>query len=420
MNPRASWLAVGLLPLVACAGEDGGATQVGVGRRQVAIEIGPRYAMGQETTLRGVLAIDVASGGTFTGTIALAGFPTQVSTVTGRITRGVLTLDPESVGIFPDGSLEWERFSMQTGARGELEGAAGTIQGTRTYVHGDALESVRFYADVVASTDTSGEMLGLLAYDPSPGGDLLPIDRIEVALGEPAAEARVADVRVLADGAAMPGAVTTNALSGLVSSMVFQASTFWPFGATLSADPNGIADPSGNLLVAGPALHVVTDPGPAMANLGFEAGLTGWTRRGESAHVVGPLFGVTPVEGTQQLALADSSQIAGYVDVPSDATSLSLSVVALIGTGPVHAALTGFVALHRAGGERIIVFDAADERANATPCNCGGAAETRVGPLTRTVDLTPYRGERLFLTARTQQGFFANQFILILDDLRIQ
>jgi hypothetical protein len=91
--------------------------------------------------------------------------------------------------------------------------------------------------------------------------------------------------------------------------------------------------------------------------------------------------------------------------------------------GDVDADRSGVVALHRASGERIVVFDAQAEIASSAPCACGDSFGARIAPVTRTVDLTPYRGERLFLTAETWSTpfFFGPKlFARVLDDLRIQ
>jgi hypothetical protein len=390
-------------------------------------------------TLFGALHVQIADAGDVTGSLAIlpltepdgpafAQTPVVQAALSGRFTGGQLTLDPGQLDFGPEMSVTWERFTLTVGPAGLIAGGTGTMIATWHSINTDALDSGDYHMRLLPSADTQGSFIAEAHTDPFSFDPWLPTDALSLQLGEPADAVQAANLRVLADGVPFAGALRpVTPVNGLATVMTFRAAAFWPFGSVISTDPNGVTDPSGNLFKPQTVRStIVADPGPITANLGFESELAGWSVRrgigGGGAGVTPSIATIDPVEGTSQLLVGDNATVAGYFDVAADASSLSVSVALLLAIGELDEDRFARVSLRRANSERIVVYDAAVEHTRSARCECGPDFVARVAPTTKTVDLTPYRGERLFLVAevRTYQGFFRPPLALVLDDLRIQ
>jgi hypothetical protein len=94
-----------------------------------------------------------------------------------------------------------------------------------------------------------------------------------------------------------------------------------PFDAAISIQATGITDVLGNpATFDGSAFQTVSDPGPLTGNPGFE-GTQGWI--GLETAGSGSSTGFVPVEGQLYAHLGQSDVLLGYLDVPSNATTLS-------------------------------------------------------------------------------------------------
>ena len=414
--------ALGLL--AACGGPPAPST---FDSAHVAVAIVPHFSapprLPRPDSLPGLLSLDVAADGTAAGSLAISGAPTSISEVAGHAADGRLTLTPGQISVEPGGSLAWQTLTLAIGPAG-LVGSSGSATGTWTMVRGDEIDTADYKADLSASADTKGEAFDVVPPEARPPGAVLPTDALQVRLGEPAEVERATAVRVLANGVPVVDPLTPLAdpVHGLVIALALRPPGFWAFDTAITAEPGGLVDPSGNAMSwSGAGLHVVPDPGPMIGNLGFEAGTTGWTVTGHQAGTTGTFDGVVPVEGALQMIVREESVLTGYLDVPAGATSLSLSVGLFSEAGQFDADRTAVIALHRASGERIVMFDGYAERAASAACACGEFGQL-IPPARKSVDVTPFRGERLFLTAEVRSSFFfgVNFFALVLDDLRIQ
>ena len=410
--------------LAACGGNSASST---FDSAHVAVAIVPHFSapprLPRPDSLSGWLSLDVAADGTAAGSLAISGSPTSISEVAGHVADGRLTLAPGQIAVEPGGTLAWQTLTLAVGPAG-LVGSSGSATGTWTTVGGDQIDMADYKADLSASADTKGEPFDVIPPEARPPDAVLPTDALQIRLGEPAEVGRATAVQVLANGMPVADSLTPLAdpVHGLVIALALRPPGFWAFDTAITAEPGGLVDPSGNAMPwSGAGLHVVADPGPVTGNLGFEAGTAGWIVTGHQAGTTGAFDGVVPVEGALQMIVHEESALTGYLDVPAGATSLSLSVGLFSEAGQFDADRTAVIALHRASGERIVIFDGYAERAASVACACGDFGQL-IPPTRKSVDVTMLRGERLFLTAEVRSSFFigVNFFALVLDDLRIQ
>jgi hypothetical protein len=229
---------------------------------------------------------------------------------------------------------------------------------------------------------------------------LLPYSSIYLAFDEPLLEAEVRDnLRILANGTAIPGELMLYGEGEMITRGFFQPDAFLAFGAEVTIDHGDLKDPSGNAVSAAEVrAPVMADPGVFTGNAGFESGLNGWLAVGE----VGTrrtFEGYSPEEGAAQALVRVRSMLVTYLDVPAEATALELSITVFSEDfgGPAR------IFLYLPGGEEIELFSAGDLSEQVQPCppTCL-EFETVLGPLRPTLDLTPYRGQRVFVSIEVQ------------------
>ena len=210
-------------------------------------------------------------------------------------------------------------------------------------------------------------------------------------------------------------------MSGLVTTATFTPSDFLAFDAVLAADVSELRDPAGNAFITVDETTTVPDPGSLSDNLGFESALDSWVTLGDVI-VTDTFEGMTPVSGIAHAVVRQEGTLFGYFDVPADATRLALSVALFSEIGEIDPDYTAVIALHRAGGERAIVFDAYDQRELGESCADCTEYGHKLGPLRAEADLTPFQGERLILTVEVRSAFFigVNYYALVLDDILIE
>jgi hypothetical protein len=162
----------------------------------------------------------------------------------------------------------------------------------------------------------------------------------------------------------------------------------------------------------------VEAPGSLTDNPGFEQGLYGWVAAGSVASF-GHFEGVTPSEGSRQAVLRSNGRLQGYLDVPPDATRLSFSATVFSAMGEFDPGLS-VVELY--SPQPAIVFDAAVVKQKKEACNCEDFG-ARVGPIEVGVDLTPFRGKPLVISADVSSNYIGigmNHYALVLDDFRLE
>lgn len=385
----------------------------------------PPFIIPRPTAINGHLYL-VVLGNQVSGTISAhdPDFTDTVSLaeVSGRMDGSMIVLEDVTVAVTPGGTLVLDELRLtliDAADDGQIDGATGQATGSWQRVLGDVIDQTPHTSVVNAILDTEGTSATLFVPRGTP--DLLPFDGVDVRFQEPLRETDVREnLRILVDGAAATGELTVTATNGLVTAAAFQPDAFLGFGAEVTVDLATLQDPSGNALTASDAsLTVVADPGPLADNTGFEAGLTGWIALGQ-ADTEGTFQGFEPPAGAAQAVVNEGGTLAAALDVPADATELDLSVAVLSEIGEVTADRTTVIALRTASGELFEIFDVADVAADFAECEtCETPYGQSVGPLRRTFDLTPLRGQRVFLTVDVRSSSFigVNFYAALIDDI---
>ncbi|HET6613198.1 MAG TPA: hypothetical protein VFG83_14475 [Kofleriaceae bacterium] len=361
-----------------------------------------------DDTFAGVLSITDTRGA------ALAG-------VTATVADQVLTFAPLSINfrsagnVIGDVFLQWDGLSIaltDQDGDGVADSGCGSASGTWEQVLGDVADSVPYSNSVLTATVDDEGGKGLMPI-PALRNDLIPGDPITIYVNEPVA---IADANAaikfsarVGGSAAAPVAGTLTALNptstAYASSFQFQAADFLPFGAAIALSVDGLPDLAGNpMTTTAEPLAVAADPGPFTANPGFESGLGGWIPSSiVDAFTSASYAGVTPTEGATELVLEHGASLGGYLDVAADATSLELSLTILSrfeGTEGVR------IKIEVPGAPPEIVLASETGLDEGTPCDCE-EYDFQIGPQTVAIDLTPYRGQRVFVVveARSVWGF---------------
>lgn len=386
----------------------------------------PPFLLERPETITGHLYLDVAADGAVSGTIATRDTGNvSLAAIGGRVEGAEIVFQDTAVAVVPGGSLglaELRLSLLDDDGDGAADSAAGEAAGSWTRGLGDVFDQTPYSATLTAGLDATSTAASLSV---SRGTmTLLPFDAVNITFEEPLREADVRDhLRILANGAAVTGELTLAATGGLVTGATFQPDAFLAFGASVTLDHAGLEDPSGNALNApGAGLSVVTDPGVLTDNAGFESALAGWIALGQ-ASVEGAFQGIAPAEGAAQAVVREGGTLAAVLDVGAEATELELSVAVLAEGSEVDPDRTAVIALRKPGGERIEIFDVADVADQLQDCTaCTDSYSKFVGPLRRTIDLTPHRGQRVFLTVDVRSSFFfgVNFFAALVDDIQVR
>jgi hypothetical protein len=388
--------------------------------------VNPPFILQRPETITGHLYLDVAADGVVSGTIAARDIDTvSLAAIDGRVEGTEIVCQDAMVAVTPGGSLELGelRLSLLDGdGDGAVDGAQGEAAGSWSRGLGDVFDQTPYSSTLTAGLDARGTTASLSV--PRSTLTLLPFDAVNVRFEEPLRETDVRDhLRILAGGTAVTGELTLAATGGLVTGATFQPDAFLAFGADVTIDHAGLEDPSGNALAAPDArVPVVADPGALTDNAGFESELAGWIALGQTG-VEGAFQGIAPAEGAAQAVVREGGTLAIALDVGAGATELELSVAVLTEGSEVDANHTAVIALRTPGGELMEIFDVADVADQLQDCAaCTATYSKSVGPLRRTIDLTPHRGQRVFLTVDVRSSFFigVNFFAALVDDIQIR
>jgi hypothetical protein len=375
-------------------------------------------------TITGHLYLEVLANRRVRGTISAREASTvSLAAVAGRIQDHDIVLEAGAVGVTPGGQLEFDELTIQLrddDGDGRVDHASAQASGTFIRVINDAIDFSGHTSVLRAALDTTATTASLVA--PRGVPPLLPYDTVGIVFAEPLRDRDVRRrVRVLAGGRPIAGQLSTQPTGGLATEAVFQPDGFLPFAADITVDVGRLIDPSGNRLTQSTArIPVVADPGRVAQNPGFESGLDRWISLG--AEAAGSFEGFAPVEGAGQAVVRQQRTLAGVLDVGPSASELELAVTVLAEGREVDADRTAVIALRRAGGESIEVFDVADVRDLLEACTTCTEFGTFVGPLRRTVDVTALRGQRVFLTVDVRSSFFfgVNFFAALVDDIQLR
>ena len=384
----------------------------------------PSSIVPRPTTIAGHLYLQVDDG-VVTGTISTRDTDTvSLAEISGRVEGTVLVIEDATVAVTPGGTLglgELRITVLDDDGDGAADSASGVASGSWQRALGDIFDQSTHNSTMTAGLDSTAT--GASLFVSRTVLTLLPFEAVNVRFQEPLREADVrANLRVLAGGTAVTGEIALAATGGLVTGATFQPDAFLPFGAEVTLDLAALQDPSGNALTAPDArVPVVADPGLLSDNTGFEAGLDGWIALGQ-ASAQGEFQGFAPVAGAAQAVVREGGTLAGVLDVAADATALELSVAVLSELGQVDADRTAVIALRKPGGALIEIFDVADVKDQFQDCGTCTDYGQSVGPLRRTIDLTPHRGQRVFLTVDVRSSFFigVNFFAALVDDIEIR
>jgi len=143
-------------------------------------------------------------------------------------------------------------------------------------------------------------------------------DIVSVRATRPVLRDTLATVTLLADGVPHAASVSIFEERGpFAAGVKFDPVDPIPFGASLTIDPGTAADVYGReAIFDGVALQTIEDPGPLSTNSSFETS-GGWI--GLQTFSV-PSF--LPVDGQTYAYVFNGQELLGYLDVPSDATTL--------------------------------------------------------------------------------------------------
>jgi hypothetical protein len=376
-------------------------------------------------TISGHLYLDVAADGRVSGELSTLRLGTvNLTEIRGHVQGTEIVFVEGSIGIGSYAELGLDEFRiilLDSDGDGAADGAAGEASGPWTAVMGDIFEESSHTSVLTAGLDTTATAASLDV--PRNYPTILPYDAVHVEFEEPLREADVRDnLRILANGAPVTGELTLEAKGGLVIGATFQPDAFLPFDAEMTLDLGALKDPAGNALTAADAsVPVMADPGVFTDNAGFESNLDGWIVFGD-ASAQGAFEGFAPAEGVAQAVLREDTMLVTRLEVPADATALDFSIAVLNYQPDLLANYTTVIGLRRPGGELIQVFDVSDFADRLQPCTTCTEFANVVGPLRHTLDLTPYRGQSVFLTvdARAIHFIGVEPLAVLLDDIQVR
>lgn len=380
-------------------------------------------------TLTAVLALEIAPDDRVKGTLAFLGSgKVTMTVVTGVIENGKVRLDEGMAAFGAGGSLNWKRLEVDLHKSlpdGVADTGAGSAEGTVSIFAGDVGDLANCTAKVTAVPDVEGSKVTIEPLMPNPYRFVfVPTDGVRLHFGEPVVERDALQfVRVLANGNAVEGRFSSQAREGRITVLEFQPAALLPYNADIKVDLGQLGDLSGNAMTADASVRKVTeDPGSILTNPGFELGLQGWTLLGKQGGPFGTYQNVVPAGGLQQLVVREETGLSGYFDVPTHATTLSMQVTTLAESDQLDQNYTAVLRLHNPGEAPKVIFDVFQERQASVACRGCEEFTKRMGPLTKTLDLTPYRGKRVFLSGEVRSSFFfgVNYFALLLDEVKVQ
>jgi hypothetical protein len=385
----------------------------------------PPFIVPRPATISGHLYLVVHTGGLVSGTISTRDTDTvSLATISGHVEGDVLVIEDGAVAVTPGGTLGLDELRVAVrddNSDGTIDGATGTASGSWMRAMGDIFDQTTHTSTMTAILDTTSTTASLFV--PRSPATLLPFEAVTVRFQEPLREQDVRTyLRIRANGVAVAGTLALTPTGGLVTSATFQPTALLGFGAGVSIGLSGLRDPAGNALVSTRArVFVAANPGLLTGNAGFESGLTGWIALGQ-ASALGAFQGFAPAQGAAQAVVREGGTLAGALDVPAGATELELSVAVLSEIGQVSPNHTTVIALRKAGGALIEIFDVADVASQFQPCPTCTDYGRSVGPLRRTIDLTPHRGQRVFLTVDVRSSFFigVNFYAALVDAIQIR
>lgn len=385
----------------------------------------PPFIVPRPATISGHLNLVVQTSGLVSGTISTRDTDTvSLATISGHVEGDQIVIEDGSVAVTPGGTLGLDELRVtvfDSNADGKVDGATGTASGFWMRAMGDVFDQTTHTSTVTASLDTTSTTASLFV-SRSPA-KLLPFEAVNVRFQEPLREADVRSfLRIRSNGVAVAGTLTLTPTGGLVTSATFQPTAFLGFNAAVTLGLTGLRDPAGNALAPSSAsVTVAANPGSLTSNAGFESGLNNWIALGQ-ASALGTFQGFAPAQGAKQAVVREGGTLAGVLDVPAGATELELSVAVLSEIGQVSPNHTTVIALRKAGGALIEIFDVADVASQFQPCPTCTEYGRSVGPLRRTIDLRPHRGQRVFLTVDVRSSFFigVNFYAALVDAIQIR
>lgn len=350
--------------------------------------------------------------GVFTGTMAVngevpfQGRAVELTQVEATMVDGALRVPAGELLVGPSAFyFAWETITLRLedeDGDGVLESGTGRMSGS-------------IYDSFTAARD--GYAAQPQAYRAGVAADvMLPWEDLYIDFDQPIGIDAIERYRVLADGQEVAGSFAFEDQGGLHMSVRFTPDDYLPLGAVNEFEADGLTNFIGApVVVAQPSLPILPDPGAFSTNLGFEQSLAGWYTNGDVS-VIGRAGELLPVEGAGMAALRTlpgldenvaRSSMFGYLDVPADATVLDLSLALLATADELPASFT--VHVHRLlpeGGHMLVEsYEFDHEAAVFEPCDCGVIGDDppltrRAGPFRHEIDLTGFRGERVFVELR--------------------
>ncbi|MGE0869714.1 MAG: hypothetical protein AB7P03_14210 [Kofleriaceae bacterium] len=378
----------------------------------------------------GTIELDRTDGDALTGVVALRlgeNRRAHLTTITGYLEGHEVILNPATASVDDCCTVAWTSLRImlvEPQGGGISDTGSGTIAGEWTDHHGDVIEMAAVAGTVAVTADVRPAQAKIAPLRTRWRPALFPGDPISIVLDEPIAMDSVIKLRLAANGEPIAGpSLNPTVVNGRVSSVTIAPSQLVPLGTTITLDTSAVRDVAGNPVTwDAAALQTPADPGTLTQNLSFENGLDGWFTAGAPPAASGDFLGLTPVDGANQATVFARGSLGGWFVVPSDANQLDLSV-AVFSQVSVFDSRSAVVALVTAD-QQVVMYDAEMEAGASGPCPaCDGAPYRDMIPPKRvTLDLTPLRGQTVYLVASSESADFPGltEYAMVLDDIRIQ
>jgi hypothetical protein len=386
-----------------------------------------------------ILDEDPVARGQFAGTVAVHNGLDFVD-----IRPAEATMDSKRVLHLADGEatdgqyfqLQWSTLDLEL----EDQDGDGVLESGTGRILGGTRQTSGFSDDFTAAPDGFPVTATARRYN-SPLEEMAPWESLLIQFGQPVSSEQIQRYRVLADGQQVPGKTRSDE-SDLLTAVVFVPDRFFPLGATVEVVIDGMENALGvPVIMEHEPIQVLPDPGSILSNLGFEQALAGWYTAGDVAAVAGA-GDLTPVEGTSMAALRNQigpdgrfdSNLIGHLDVPLDTNALDVSLALLIPDEdlPKEASIRLFHDPAEGEHEVLDVYQFDRGAAVYEPCACEAIEADppltqRTGPFLHTIDLSAFRGERVFLEIRLHAEIYgpvepppSRPAILLVDDLKLR
>ncbi|WP_428267504.1 hypothetical protein [Haliangium sp.] len=348
----------------------------------------------------------------------LAGYMTVVGSEVSAHVPVIASVDADDTVRLPAGTqisvgvatLDWDELSLtmrDEDGDGVYESGSGYNEGQLEALPGALLEFAHDFEAGPRAFETTGRVVRVEGY----GDGLLPWEPLRIELRQPMEPSERASFRLLVNGEELAGSFASDLAP--TAELVFRPHGFYPLGGAITVDTGAARNLLGGAIeIDTDGLSVIPDQGPITDNPGFEDELSGWHGVGQVS-AVADFHDQPPPEGSLQAVIEANPEIdsayehglIGYLDVPADATALSLLLGFFSEADQLPQVVS--VRMYRDTGDDLenVELYSFDHTTQLDPCNCSGEG---IDPLTRRLDPVAVQGD---LTALTGQRVFVEIYL---------